>query len=222
MLLRNIVIIKSMEYTTQSKAFVKSNHIYPEGEFILYVAQGAVIETLMVYLIIPENSEPNSLIILSAFIPMSFVFEIIFDLFFYLTHRYLHMTHSSIHKIHHEYVHLKPSITFYQDIYDILLTVTIPFLISVHLIQLAYPLSSFEISLLLTYKVFIEIAGHSGKISNPSSSFPQCIWLPKLLGIEMYSEDHSLHHSDTKYNFSKRFILWDKVFGTYKPRLANL
>jgi len=214
--LRNIAMTKGIEYSVKNKELANTNYKYPEGEFIYYIAQGSAIETLTIYFIKPYNLTPSLPLIAAAFIPMSFVFEIIFDFFFYLAHRQLHLTHSSWHKMHHEYIHLKPSITFYQDIIDILATVTLPFLFAQQLLQLVYPLSSLEISLLLTYKIFIEISGHTGRKSNPSSSFPQFIWLPKYLGIEMYSEDHALHHTDPSCNYAKRFILWDKVFGTYK------
>ena len=48
----------------------------------------------------------------------------------------------------------------------------------------------------------------------PTSSFPQCIWLPRLFNIELYTEDHDLHHSRNNCNYSKRFSLWDKIFKT--------
>jgi len=66
------------------------------------------------------------------------------------------------------------------------------------------------------FRLFIEISGHSGRVSNPSCSFPQFNWLPKLLNIEQHSEDHALHHTNPNVNFSKQFTLWDKVFGTYQ------
>jgi sterol desaturase/sphingolipid hydroxylase (fatty acid hydroxylase superfamily) len=40
--------------------------------------------------------------------------------------------------------------------------------------------------------------------------------LPKWLNIELYCEDHDIHHSVNNCNYSKRFSLWDKVFGTFK------
>jgi len=39
---------------------------------------------------------------------------------------------------------------------------------------------------------------------NLISSFTQFIWLPKYLGIEMYSEDHALHHTDPNCNYAKK------------------
>jgi len=77
-------------------------------------------------------------------------------------------------------------------------------------------ISYLQFHFIIVYKNFIEIAGHSGKISYPTCSFPQFVWLPKLLHIELYTDDHDLHHSLNNCNYSKRFSLWDKFFGTYK------
>lgn len=214
--LRNLVMCKGLEYATEHKPITNADYKKPEEEFIYYIAQGSLIETLSVYVINPTNMNPDWLTVSVFFIPMSFAFEVIYDFFFYWGHRYLHVTHSPLHKLHHEYIHLKPAITFYQDTLDMLLTVTVPFLLTERIIQSVYPLSSFEISALLVYKTFIEISGHTGHDSYPSPSFTLFIWLPKVLKIESYSEDHALHHTDVTCNYSKRFILFDKIFGTYK------
>jgi sterol desaturase/sphingolipid hydroxylase (fatty acid hydroxylase superfamily) len=65
------------------------------------------------------------------------------------------------------------------------------------------------------FKTFIEISGHAGTY-NKNSSFNQCIWIPKLFGIELYARDHYIHHEKFDYNYAKRFTIWDKAFGTYK------
>jgi sterol desaturase/sphingolipid hydroxylase (fatty acid hydroxylase superfamily) len=74
----------------------------------------------------------------------------------------------------------------------------------------------YQYILISIYKTAVEIAGHTGKKSYPTSSFPQFPWITKSLNIELYTEDHDSHHRFFKYNYSKRFSLWDKVFGTYK------
>lgn len=72
-----------------------------------------------------------------------------------------------------------------------------------------------QFHLLLAYKTFVEIAGHTGKFSR-ATSFPICPPLPQLFGMALVTADHELHHTQSHYNFSKRFILWDRLFGTYK------
>jgi len=75
--------------------------------------------------------------------------------------------------------------------------------------------SFFQFILISTYKVFIEISGHLGKKIN-STSFTQCMWIHKLLSIELKVEHHDLHHTLNNCNYAKRFSLWDKIFGTFK------
>ncbi len=68
--------------------------------------------------------------------------------------------------------------------------------------------------MLLISKIYMELCGHSGK-DIKTGSFVQCIWLPRLLNIQLYTVDHDNHHSKNNCNYGKRFSLWDKVFNTY-------
>ena len=72
-----------------------------------------------------------------------------------------------------------------------------------------------QFSFMVIYKNFVEISGHCGKQLHPTSSFSQCMWVPKMMNIELYAEDHDLHHSLHNCNYAKRFSLWDKLFWTY-------
>lgn len=141
-----------------------------------------------------------------------FMFEILFDFFHYWTHRISHIYPIlyRFHKIHHSSHPVQASVTFQHHPIDLLLTNTLPLLICTYCI----PCSHYFITIIMWYKTIQEIGGHTGKDIR-SSSFIFCIWLPKLLGIELYSRDHALHHTMPMYNFSKRFSIWDKVFGTY-------
>ena len=150
------------------------------------------------------------------FIPKSFVFELIFDFFHYSTHRILHeysFLYIHIHKKHHKYSYPMPILTFYHNPLDLIITNSIPQILT--LVIFPY-ISPFQFSVILTYKSFIEISGHSSKKLYPSGSFSQFIWLPRLLDISLYTEDHTLHHAINNCNYSKRFSIWDKIFHTYK------
>ena len=154
------------------------------------------------------------------FIPMSFVFEVILDFFHYWSHRMLHLNktlYKKTHKTHHQ--HTSPIFinAYYFSPFDLILSISLPMLVTI--IILPYKLSVFEFFMISVYKQYTELAGHSGKMLAPASSFPQCIWLPRLLKIELYAEDHNSHHKLNKCNFAKRFSLWDKVFGTYNHDL---
>lgn len=150
-----------------------------------------------------------------TFIPISFGYEIIFDFFHYITHRFLHLNkfaYVHIHKTHYAITHPQIETTWYHNPLDLLFTNSLPHILTLYFIP---SISLFMLNLILIYKVFIEICGHSGKICN-SSSFPQCIWIPKILQIELVTEEHDLHHTLNNCNYSKRFKLWDIIFQTYR------
>jgi sterol desaturase/sphingolipid hydroxylase (fatty acid hydroxylase superfamily) len=111
-----------------------------------------------------------------------------------------------------------PILAFYNHPVDELLLYLVPLVSTTRLIHMVYPLSAFELALLVTYKVYIEITGHISYSSKRKCSFPQCIWLPRSLGIELYSDDHATHHAYSNCNFGKRFTLWDRVFETYRSQ----
>jgi len=155
-----------------------------------------------------------------AFIPISFATELVFDFFHYWSHRLAHTFSSlyAIHRKHHSIHSLSGVITFYQDPLDYLFTNYIPMICSMtivkYIFQIEYTMLIY--SFIVMYKEFVEIAGHVDILESHSFSFPQFIWLPLLFGIELTQQVHHDHHLYLTCNFSKRFSLWDKVFGTYK------
>jgi sterol desaturase/sphingolipid hydroxylase (fatty acid hydroxylase superfamily) len=150
------------------------------------------------------------------FVPISFLFELIFDFFHYVTHYLSHsipFLYKNIHKKHHTHKIIKSEITFYSNPVDLFLTNFIPMVITIRLMP---TFSLFIFYLIKNYKANVEISGHTGKKLYPISCFPQFTLLPKLLNIELYAEDHLNHHLYNNCNYSKRFSLYDKLFGTYK------
>lgn len=213
--LRNLVLVEFLKNATRCKDMSYPPDRKPEGYFMLSILQASAIEAATIPFV-SVSSTPNNLVWLT-FVPMSFMFEVVFDFFHYWVHRSLHWSALSWHKTHHTYAHLTPAIAFYQDWADLILANVIPFLLANRIVQTVWgPLTSMELALLLTYKIFVELSGHAGRRLRPASSFPQFVWLPRALGIELYAEDHALHHTNPDCNFAKRFALWDKVFGTYQ------
>ena len=219
-ILRNFLLISFVDYGINNKKIININYIESSGrlgEFEGYVISNSIAESsLMYYFLTIVNIQRPITLSLVYFIPMSFFFEIVLDFFHYWFHRAMHLHHISFHKDHHTHIHLKSILAFYFHPIDHIISIILPFIISYYIINRFYILSLFELSMLITYKIHIEIAGHTGHRSYPAASFPQCIWLVKTLGIEAYTEDHNIHHTNPDYNFSKRFTLWDKVFGTHK------
>lgn len=146
------------------------------------------------------------------FIPFSFAFEVIFDFFHYIFHRLFHTLPVlyKYHSIHHREAAISVYTTFEHHPIDLIGTNVIPVLLTSLLLR---P-SPFFICVWMIYKVVEEMSGHAG-VYIKSSSFPQFVWLPRLLGIELYNSDHTYHHTHPSKNFAKRFRLWDKVFDTH-------
>jgi sterol desaturase/sphingolipid hydroxylase (fatty acid hydroxylase superfamily) len=166
--------------------------------------------SVLLYFVKPTESVFYEVIF---FIPNTFIFEVVFDFFHYASHRFLHsipILYKTIHKYHHQTLTISILTTFHHTTSDLILSNLIPIVCTLYL----YPMSQWTFFTWLWYKSIVEMGGHSGK-QGKSSSFPQCIWIPRFLGIEMYSRNHNMHHVNPGVNFSKRFSLWDKVFNTF-------
>jgi sterol desaturase/sphingolipid hydroxylase (fatty acid hydroxylase superfamily) len=228
---RNYLLLHFIKYGTHNKPAINNDMTslpkedYPY-EFHLHVASTTAVETITHILI--KDYIMIDLVVSNTiyyevfyFVPISFCFEVVFDLFHYIGHRFLHdkRVYKYLHKKHHRFKHPIAITTFYQDPFDLLITNSIPTMLALCIVpkipSFLPKISYLQFHMILVYKSFIEIGGHSGKISYPTTSFPQCIWLPRFLGIELSTEDHNLHHSLNNCNYAKRFSLWDKVFNTY-------
>jgi len=205
------IIIYLLSYQKKYYTDGVRNNIFSITDYVKTTS----IDTLSFYLIVNNiatltTNIGNDII---YFIPKSFIFELIFDFCHYWMHRTLHMypiLYINIHKKHHNDKLIDIYTTFSHTIPDYLLTNTLPLIITSSII----PMTTYQITIQFMYKVLLEIAGHSGKV-NKSSSFAQCIWLPRLFNIELKTNDHNTHHINAQYNFSKRFSIWYKLYGTY-------
>jgi sterol desaturase/sphingolipid hydroxylase (fatty acid hydroxylase superfamily) len=222
---RNTLLVEFITYQLQHKKSIHPDYTkredYPEEyphEFNLHVLSSSAVETAS-YLVL-KNTFFNKVSPVTYgdfiyFIPYSFVFEIIFDFCHYWTHRILHSNtflYVNIHKKHHKFKYPTAILTYYHTPLDLIITNSIPQFCSLLLLP---HLSLYQFIVILNYKSFIEISGHTSKCLYPIGSFVQCIWLPRFLDIALYAEDHTLHHSNTFGNYGKRFSLWDKWFQTY-------
>lgn len=224
-LIRNYSIMKFIDYGVSNKetinkditAIPKEDYKY---EFHYYVLKTTTVEAVT-HLIINNNYiylDSTFFQDIILFIPTSFIFEILFDFFHYISHRALHSKYlyKYCHKVHHKFMHPITITSYYQDPLDLVITNSIPTMLA---LSLTKNISYRQFNLILIYKTFIEISGHCGKRAYPTSSFPQLMWLPKLLQIDLYTEDHDLHHSLNNCNYAKRFSIWDKIFNTYTHSL---
>jgi sterol desaturase/sphingolipid hydroxylase (fatty acid hydroxylase superfamily) len=227
-LMRNIVMERGLNFMLMDKEYIDPEYnreqviIKNYPSIIFHYLTTTTVETLTnigIYNFYTFGTT-NIIIDIIMFIPISFFYEIIFDLFHYLTHRLEHIypfLYKHFHKVHHFHSYPTTELTYYHHPIDLVLSNTIPQYITLCIVPQISPLMY---NFIIVYKIFIELSGHSGKNIN-SSCFPQFVWVPKLLGIEMYTEDHDAHHKLNNCNYAKRFILWDKLFGTYKKTYTS-
>lgn len=213
------ISLNDKEYIDKEKRQKPTEYFY--REFDMYVLSSSLIEALS-FNVIDKYYLTSSDITINDFvyfIPTSFMFELIFDFFHYITHRLMHNNYiyQYLHKSHHKFKYPTSIITFYQHPIDLIITNIFPTFMTLFIINNfnEHKMTLFTFKMISTYLKFIEISGHTGKHFN-GSSFPQFFWIPKLFCIKLTTEEHDLHHSINNCNYSKRFILWDKIFRTYK------
>ncbi|GLD91767.1 hypothetical protein PINS_up000300 [Pythium insidiosum] len=150
-----------------------------------------------------------------VFVPKSLVFEIVFDFFHFVAHWTCHQIswlYQHVHKRHHWHLHPCALSTYEQDGVDLILTNVLPFIAAS---RLSPALSPLALHLMFAYKTYVEVAGHSG-LEVKGFSFPQ-LPLVNVFSICLRVHDHDLHHTHPKFNFAKRFCIWDKLFRTFRP-----
>eukprot|EP00484_Ammonia_sp_Unknown_P016285 CAMPEP_0197058368 /NCGR_PEP_ID=MMETSP1384-20130603/106956_1 /TAXON_ID=29189 /ORGANISM="Ammonia sp." /LENGTH=219 /DNA_ID=CAMNT_0042493093 /DNA_START=363 /DNA_END=1022 /DNA_ORIENTATION=- len=152
-----------------------------------------------------------------------FVWEIWYDFGHYWGHRMAHhykWLYDLGHCKHHENVCPDAWDGFNITLDDAILTNWIPHMFSLFittkLIFRGRPFSLFEYHVLESYKAFVEVTGHVG-VDFKGHSFPMFPPLAYYTGIDIGTAAyHSLHHRYYTCNFTKRFTLWDRVFGTMR------
>jgi lathosterol oxidase len=213
---KNLFLVLLVSLKNASKPYInpgeRERNVKKE---IGYLAQITLIDLVSLRLLLSQTTLTLSIPYeLLTFLPRSFLFELVFDFGHYTTHRFAHYIpyiYQNIHKEHHQDILISPWTTYHQNPIDLLLTNTLPLLFASQIV----PTSHLFVCVMMWYKTLLEVGGHLGKVTK-ANSFPQCIWLPRFLTIELKSEEHNIHHRNPMRNFSKRFSIWDKAFGTFE------
>ena len=216
---KSVGLVKAMDSAAHKPRIVSSADLpaVPPTTFYVYTASTCLVKSLLHYYLASLDATTVATTAAPMFLIKSFAFEAIFDFVHYWLHRSAHahpLLYRWVHKTHHSFG-VCAEASFCMSPPDVALSYCDPFYVAY--CYGGFGFSPFELQLLSTYLTYQEIGGHLNKHMRPTSSFAQCVWLPRWLGIELYTEDHDKHHSLNNCNFSKRFSLWDKLFGTFKP-----
>jgi len=216
-LIINVFTILTLQIALRNKQYISERDEHLNiSHFIYFISTSCINAATFWYiynfLLLTEVINLPFPLTIVWFIAKSFCYELTFDLFHYIMHRIFHykLLYRYFHKTHHTDCRPAMISTFYQDPVDLFFSNTLTLVLTQWLI----PFNSLEFSVFTIYKVFVEVAGHSGKIYN-ASSFTQCVWLAKFINIDLRTEDHDRHHTPNNCNYGKRFTIWDKVFSTY-------
>ena len=192
---KNTLLSYFLIFITQSKAWISTprRDSIPHSQFIFEITRFSITESWIYMLYYSDHNMNSSLTFemvyftLTHFVWKSFLYESIFDFIYYWNHRSLHsfpFLYRHIHKTHHH--HHKPTIktTFHESFLENIFSNVLPSAAAIFILKyfLFVHISCTEFCCLSVYKSFVEISGHCGKHLGSSSSFPQLIWLPKLLG----------------------------------------
>lgn len=203
----------------RGRDLVDDKHVNHLGRAILLYT---IVRTVGVFLFSWRADElSNPLLGLSWKTPLKLgVWQVCFDLFFYLYHRSCHEFDCLwfIHRQHHATKHPSPALAILAD--DIQETIEIficPFLAT----MVAPKMSFAELYYTAIVTIYVETLGHSGIRAD---------WPHPILGLvlrpfkmELAVEDHDLHHRFGKSgrNYGKQTRVWDTIFSTKTYRIET-
>jgi sterol desaturase/sphingolipid hydroxylase (fatty acid hydroxylase superfamily) len=222
---KNIILCGWMDYATATTKTTTPVPVERESNLWLhlrYTLPNSFVKFAIHSFLMPtETTTTVTMMTIVTLIPRMFLFELAFDFAHYWIHRLCHENkwlYQNIHKTHHTHHKLTSIQTMIMSPIEVVLVYGIPLLIGTSVVRF----SRFEFYLECSFLSYQEFGGHLGRKMRPTSSFPQCVWIPQKLGsIELYSEDHEMHHSLLNCNYGKRFALFDNLFGTFKDSLLK-
>jgi sterol desaturase/sphingolipid hydroxylase (fatty acid hydroxylase superfamily) len=141
--------------------------------------------------------------------PMTLFF---FDLYFYLTHKMLHLPwmYKKFHYIHHKSKSPTASTLYYfHFVEQLIISINIPVMLLVMPIHID--------ALIFTYVSisFLGCYGHSGYKFFPKKIIQYYTPSAFVSKYFMFSSEHFRHHSKNKGFFGLYFKIWDYVFNTH-------
>ena len=147
------------------------------------------------------------------FIFSIFLFLLIHDFYFFVTHRMMHHKkfYPIVHRVHHLSLNPTPWAAFsFHPVEAFIQIAWIPVVI------LFFPVHHFTIMIWALYMMLFNVIGHLGY-----EFFPRW-YMNSILGRYYFSSTfHNMHHSKNNCNYGLYFIIWDRVFNTIHPEYKN-
>lgn len=221
LLLLTVYVLRNNKYIDETNNYI--NDKIPN----FHIVYTSFMESLIIYfirtLIIFNKFNIYKEILYCLFI--RFFFDIFYDIIHYPLHLILHKNnflYENIHKVHHKYIISNVNARYYNHPIDYILTEFFPTIFSILLIKKIFNYLSYSFFIYLLFiKNMNDIIGHCGKKTDTDyKKYNYYILtltiLSPITNIILVTIDHDNHHKNSKYNFSARTILFDKIFNTYK------
>ncbi|WP_296700705.1 sterol desaturase family protein [Algoriphagus sp.] len=130
----------------------------------------------------------------------------IHDIYFYLTHRLLHIPFlfKKVHLIHHTSTNPNPWTAFsFHPIEGVIQIGIVPIL------AFFLPIPELAVIIFTVFMSLLSVYGHCGYELRAE----------KWKGFEVFNTalHHQQHHQFVRYNFGIYLSIWDKLFGTFSP-----
>lgn len=142
---------------------------------------------------------------LPYFLLSIFIMIVLHDAYSYWTHRLIHhkKLFKYVHLLHHTFKNPSPWCAFaFHPLESILTLGIIPMII--FLIPWHHSALIVFVTIMIFYDTFVHL-GYNIKLF-------------KIFQWQNTSEDHDVHHRNSKFNFGLYFTFWDRLMGTYlKP-----
>lgn len=130
----------------------------------------------------------------------------IHDIYFYVTHRILHMPviFQKVHSIHHRSTNPNPWTAFSFHPIEGVIQIGI-----VSILAFILPIPEISLIIFTLFMSLLSVYGHCGYELRAE----------KWKGFEVFNTalHHQQHHQFVRYNFGIYLSIWDKLFGTFSP-----
>ena len=188
-------------------AQLKKEMLYGIFSLIIFIAMGYVVYLLFHYghtfIYFDINKYGIFYLVVSVVLMM-----VLHDLYFYWTHRLLHLPgwYQKIHFVHHQSTNPSPftSLSFHP-VEAIIQAAILP------LIVVIIPAHPYSIFIFLFFMVYKNVRGHAGYEFTSSADRQK-----KRNWLQSYSIDHNQHHLYGRENFGLYFNLWDRLMHTFR------